>query len=308
MFASRFRDWLLFTATGCILYSIGLVSPMLTLPVTLIFSFPTAFLAFEYGAAWAMSSALFSSLAMGLAISLDFGLMYFLTFGFPGAVIGILAKSGPKGGDLLMAAGAAEFLGKLAGVLIFHLFHGINLLSPSTAEVEKSIMAYGGTALKNGEAAHLVIERVVLLAPYGVILFSAIEALFCLMLLSYIHRKRTGEAVYSPPPFKDWRFPKSILLALVVGFICGQISSGDNGSYLMRQIGANLTELSRTIFILQGLSCAYFLMERKGVSKPVRITAMLLTPFMPLLGEMSAILGVADMGFNLRERIEGGSR
>jgi hypothetical protein len=44
-------------------------------------------------------------------------------------------------------------------------------------------------------------------------------------------------------------------------------------------------------------------MERRGVSRYVRIAAIICTPFIPPLGDIFAIVGVTDMGFNVRERI-----
>jgi uncharacterized protein YybS (DUF2232 family) len=244
------------------------------------------------------------AMSMTFALSGVFGLLYFCTFGLAGAMMGLLAKRGEKGGNLLVAAGTVEFMGKLAGVLIFHWFYGVNLLAPGADAIEKTIMSFGNSPLDR-ETARLVIDRVILLIPYGVIFFSVLEALLCLMLLSYFHRKRTGEAVYSLPHFRDWRFPRSMLVALVAGFICGQISSGREGFYLLKQMGANLSELSRTVFILQGLSCAYFFMELRGIPMAFRAMAIILTPVAPFLGDLLAIVGVVDMGFDFRKRQRG---
>jgi uncharacterized protein YybS (DUF2232 family) len=304
MSVSRLRDWLFFTITGCVLYAAGLASPLLALPATLVFSLPTAILAYEHGAACALSSAFFSSASMAFALSGAFGLLYFCTFGLAGAIMGLIAKSGERGGNLLVAAGTVEFMGKLAGVLIFHYFYGVNLMAPGADAIEKTIMSFGNSPL-DPVAARQVIDRVILLIPYGVIFFSVLEALFCLMLLSHFHRKRTGEAVYSLPHFRDWRFPRSILVALAAGFICGQISSEREGFYLLKQMGANLNELSRTVFILQGLSCAYFFMERKGIPMAFRAIAIIITPIAPFFGDLFAIAGVVDMGFDFRKKQRG---
>ena len=301
MSASRFQDWLLFTISSCVLYLAGVFSPVLTAPATLIFSLPTAYLVFEYGVAFALSSAVFSFIVIAFAISGVLGLLYFISFGMTGAVIGLMAKAKQDGGNLLVASATAEFLGKLGGVLLLHLFYGVNFLSPDAAEVKKSLMVYG-TAHLTAEKANMIIDRIVLLVPYAIILFSVLEALFCLVLLSYIHKKRTGEIIYCLPPFKAWKFPRSILFALLVGFICEQISSGAKGNaYFLKQMGANLSELSRTIFILQGLSCAYFFMEGRGIPKPMRIITVIMTPLVSFLGDIFAIIGVADIGFNFRE-------
>jgi len=305
--STRFQNWLLFTIGTCALYLAGIFFPALVAPVTLIFSLPTAFLAFEYGSVFAMSSAVFSSLVIGVALSGSAGLLYFLSFGMPGTLMGLIAKNKPGNGNLLVASATVEFFGKLGGILLFHLFYGVNLLSPpsGTEEFKKSLMVFGASYL-TADTVNMIIDRVILLIPYMLILFSVLEALFCLVLLSYIHKRRTGEAVFSLPPFKSWKFPRSVLLALVVGFICEQISSVVSGNaYLLKQMGANLSELSRTIFVLQGLSCAYFFMEHRGIPKPMRIITVVMTPLISFLGDIFAIVGVADIGFNFRDRKKG---
>jgi uncharacterized protein YybS (DUF2232 family) len=73
----------------------------------------------------------------------------------------------------------------------------------------------------------------------------------------------------------------------------------------MRQAGANLNVISRTLFVVQGLSCAYYFMEIKGIPKFFRVIAIIFTPVFSLLADMFAIIGVADMGFNFRRRKRG---
>ena len=280
----------------------GIFSPILAAPVTLIFSLPAAYLAFKYGAVIALSSALFSSLVIEFTLSGVWGLLYFTSFGVTGTVIGLMAKSKLESGNLLIVSTTVEFFGKLGGVLFIHLFYGVNFLSPDAAEIRRSVMTYGASHL-TVETVNMIIDRVILLVPYAIILFSVLEALFCLVLLSYINKKRTGEAVFSLPHFRSWRFPKSILLTLVVGFICEQTSSAVSGNtYLLKQIGANLSELSRTIFVLQGLSCAYYFMERRAIPKPMRIITLVMAPFVSFLGDIFAVAGILDLGFNLRDR------
>lgn len=228
-------------------------------------------------------------------------------FGLSGIVTGRLARAGFRGGDLLVVSWGAEFLGMLAGIVAIHALFGENLLAPDPSALKNILAPRGGTAISPDVAG--AIDRVILLMPYAFIFFSALEALACLTGLSAIHRRRTGEAIYAPPRFKDWRFPRSVLLALVAGLVCEWAASAGD-SYLMLQVGANLVELSRAMFLLQGLSCVWFFIELKGPSKPMRIAAAIMTPVAAsLFGYMFAILGVADMGLNLREnKIKGGSR
>ena len=311
--ASRFKDWLLFTIGSCVLYLAGIFFPVPAAPVTLIFSLPTAYLAFRHGILFAVTSAIFSYFIIGFAFFAELSLLYLVSFGISGAVIGLMVKSKLEGGSLLVASATAECFGKLGGILLIYLFFGLNFLSLDAAEIKNFIIAFGSPQI-TAQTADIIIDRVILLVPYAIILFSVVEAFVCLLLISRIHRKRTGEVVFRLPPFNSWRFPKNILFALAVGFLCELISSSaGRNAYLMRQMGVNLSELSKTIFVLQGLSCAYFFMERRRIPKPMRIITVVMTPVIPFLGNIFAILGVADIGFDFRERKnntnkEGGTR
>jgi uncharacterized protein YybS (DUF2232 family) len=280
----------------------GFALPILTLPAMFVYSLPTVFLAFGGGFFCSLSSALFSSISIGLMVSGVYGLTCFFMFGLPGVLMGYMAGKGGKSGGLLVASASVEFAGKLAGVLTLYVFFGLNLLTPGAEEIERYLNLFGAPSADPAITREIV-NRVVLLIPYSMIFFSTMEAAICLLFASAIQKKRTGEVFFILPPFSEWTFPKNVLFPLVVGFICAQITKSRENLYLMRLMGVNLSELSRTILIVQGLSCACFFMERRGVPRLFRIAAIICTPFIPPLGDILAIVGVTDMGFNVRERI-----
>jgi uncharacterized protein YybS (DUF2232 family) len=281
----------------------GFASPVLTLPAMFVYSLPTAFLAFSRGFFCSMAAALFVSISIGATVSGVYGLMCLFMFGLPGVLMGCMAAKGGRGGGLLVASASVEFAGKLAGVLILYVFFGLNLLAPGTEEIERYLSYFGARAAANPAVAREIANRVVLMIPYSMIFFSTAEAMTCLLLASAIQKKRTGEAFFLLPPFGEWAFPRNVMFPLVVGFICARIAKNREDLYLLKLMGANLSELARTILIVQGLSCVWFLMERRGAPKPFRIAVIICAPFVSLLGDILAIVGVTDMGFNVRERI-----
>jgi uncharacterized protein YybS (DUF2232 family) len=301
MSSAFFRDWLICTAASFLLFAAGIFLPVFSVPAMLVFSLPSALLAVGYGVAAASSSVCMVALLLSFAAPAFYGLMYFFMFGLPGTCIGLLARSQPACGDLLMISSVMEFMGKLAGMLVFSLATGMNALSPDASEIEKIVLSLGLQPAE-GQTLRAVIDQIILLVPYSMMFFSVLETMLCLILLSYIHKKRTETTIFTLPPFGDWRFPRSILIALVTGFICLRISDGRENLYLVRQIGANLSELSRTLFIVQGLCCGYFFMARRGIPKLFRIMTAAMLFFVPFLSDIFAIVGVTDMGFDLRER------
>jgi uncharacterized protein YybS (DUF2232 family) len=302
MSSVSFRDWLICTASSFLLFITGMLLPVFSLPAMLVFSLPSALLALEYGAAAALSSACLAALLLSVVTPAFYGLMYFFMFGLSGICMGLFARTRPACGDLLMVSSVMEFMGKLAGMLIFFIVTGVNALSPDTSYIEKIVLSLGLQSMER-PTVHAVIDRVILLIPYSMMFFSVLEVMLCLILLSYIHKKRTETEIFALPPFGDWRFPRSVLIALVTGFVCIRISDGRENLYAVRQIGANLSELSRTLFIVQGMCCGYFFMARRGIPKLFGIMAAVMIPFVPFLRDIVAIVGVADMGFDLRKRV-----
>jgi uncharacterized protein YybS (DUF2232 family) len=315
--ATVFKDWLICTTAGFVLFFLGLMFPVLTLPIVLVFSLPVAFLAFERGVACAVLSAVATAFTLGAVVSWDealtCSLMYLVMYGLPGVLAGRVVRRLSTAGDILIASSAVIFAGKLAAMAVYFYAAGVNLLSPDLSQLEAAMLSSLGerglATLSGGDAARVsqnfreTSEYIVLLIPYSVMLFSTLEASVSMALLSHLHRRRSGEAFFRFPPFRDWKFSRSVLLALVVGFICGEMAGERADLYFVRQIGANLIAISRTLFVLQGLCCMYYFIATRGFSKLVRLAVMLVfIPLVPFLGDIFAVVGVADMGFDFRKR------
>jgi uncharacterized protein YybS (DUF2232 family) len=247
-----------------------------------------------------------------------FSLIYFVMFGLSGAIMGALARKIRVTADLVPAAVAVSLAGKIIAAFIVFAASGVNLMAPDSSEVERAILPLlesGAMALSGVDIERMrseissVVSYIILLIPFNMILFSSADALVSLYIASYAHRGRCGEGFFSLPPFRTWSFPKNILLALLAGFLCG-LAPEDGNYYVLRQVGLNLNALTRTLFILQGLSMVYFFMERKGFSKspfskfPIAVM-IILTPLIPVLGDIYAVFGLLDIILNFRKRARG---
>jgi uncharacterized protein YybS (DUF2232 family) len=188
---------------------------------------------------------------------------------------------------------------------------GFNLLSPDTADIERTLLALfespvaalsgtGASALREDIAGR--VRYVKLLIPFNMILFVTLEVFLSYALSSKIYTARGGEAFFKLPPFGKWSFPRNILAALMVGLVCGYASQRDPDAYFLAQVSANLGTLTWTLFAIQGLSVAYCFMEARGFPKAVRVAIILLTPITQYLGSLFSIVGIIDMGFDLRKR------
>ena len=311
---SSLRDWIFCTAIGFGSFVLGVTMPVLTLPLMLVYPFPALFLAYSAGARSAVTSIACSSLLLSLLLPPILSIVYLVMFGLSGLLIGTLARKIDSAGDLLLLAILISLSCKLIVTLAAFRITGYNLLTPDAAQMESAVLAFFDSRLamlSGGERSLLkenvsqTVQYLIMLIPYTIILFSASEVLASCSLASFLSGRRGGKKFFRLPPLGKWSFPRNILLALVVGFICEMLASKDPQLVLVGQLGVNLSAIARTLFIIQGLAVAYCFMERRGFPKVARVAMIIATPIITVLGDILSIVGIVDIGFNLRERFKG---
>lgn len=102
-------------------------------------------------------------------------------------------------------------------------------------------------------------------------------------------------------PFRNWKFPTSIiwyyLIAVVLMFL-----NIPEGSFLYIAL-LNLVFILRTLLLIQGFSFIFYFSYVKKFSKAIPILAVVVSFFIPILLYPVQILGIVDLGFNLRDKI-----
>ena len=58
--------------------------------------------------------------------------------------------------------------------------------------------------------------------------------------------------------------------------------------------------------LFRSLSVGCFFMEGRGFPKAVKIAVIVITPFVSAVSDLFSILGVLDIGFDLRKRMRRG--
>jgi uncharacterized protein YybS (DUF2232 family) len=237
-------------------------------------------------------------------------IIYFITFGFSGVLLGRISKKS-EGTDMLLGGIFCSLCCKLTAAYFLYKTTGLSLLSPDPAGIEQTLHSLlesriapisGGNApeLKNDIANN--VRNVIMLIPFSLILFTSLEVFFSYSLSSKIHRARSGDVFFKLPPFAKWSFPKNVVVALAVGLACEFAAKSRPDAYLLAQVSANLGMVTWTLFAIQGLAVAYYFMELQGFPKIIRVAIIALTPLVQLLGSVFSILGIIDIGFDLRKR------
>ncbi|TGB01241.1 YybS family protein [Halobacillus salinus] len=140
------------------------------------------------------------------------------------------------------------------------------------------------------------------LIPSGLVTVGIMVA-FIAQWLSYKVINRLERKQFRFPAFQDLKWPTSILwyyfIALIMNYF---VSAGDGVLYLAV---INLFVLTGFLLVLQGFSFVFFYANKKKWPKVIPILIVVFSLLLPqLLLYLVRILGIIDLGFSLRERIE----
>jgi uncharacterized protein YybS (DUF2232 family) len=112
-----------------------------------------------------------------------------------------------------------------------------------------------------------MVETVSLLMPSMIIFFSAIDTLATYGAASYIMRKTGWGELPALPGFGTWRFPRNLFWALVAAVIMDLAGKAFPDERVYAVISANLMEVLRAIFMVEGLSLCWYCMTSRGIPK-----------------------------------------
>lgn len=229
-------------------------------------------------------------------------------------MIGMCAKKAPRFSDMMLLSILISIISKLCAVFMVYSFSGVNILIPNAAQVEHILSSLGdlGIPSSGGSDAQAIndiipsmIDHLSILVPSTLILFSAVEALASIALASKIRTRRGASPITQIPHFHDWSFPKNILLVLLAGYVLGIIAETNNNDIILAQAGTNLSVIARILFIIQGLATACFFLERRNFPKTLRIAIIVAVLIIPFLGDVFSIVGILDLGLDLRKKYGG---
>ncbi|KON85946.1 membrane protein [Sporosarcina globispora] len=258
-----------------------------------------------------MSAIVF--LTGGVLLSLIIGsfmaLPLVLTFGLTGTVIGIFIREN-KGRASSFIAGTLVFLTALlilyaAAVVLFD----VNIIQEGIKMMKKSIQASEGmlegfgqnvdkTVIDQFTAGLKMIET---LTP-SLFVMTSVICVFIIQLVSFPIAKRFGIQVENWKPFREMSLPKSILWYYLIAILASFLFNPSEGSYWFLAL-VNIAFMLQIFMVIQGLSLIFFFSHLKGWPKAVPVIAAVFTFLIPFLLYIVRILGIIDLGFDLRQRL-----
>jgi len=103
-------------------------------------------------------------------------------------------------------------------------------------------------------------------------------------------------------PLREWRFPRSLIwYYLVVMTIL--LFSGSEPTHALMTVCLNVYEILEIAMAVQGIAFIFFYCHMKGIGKAVPIVVTVIGVLFPFTLYLIRILGIIDLGFDLRSRM-----
>lgn len=300
---------------GAILLAIFAVMLLITLYIPVLSIIIIFFLALPFmlfGAKYDRKStivfilaAVLLSMILGSFLAMPLALLY----GTTGAVMGALIREG-KSRLAVTAAGAAAFLANtVADYAISVAFFNFNIIQKLFEILRQSFDDSLKLVKEMGQVPdekmikqfETMIDLLETLVP-SMFVLSAFFGVFMIQLVSMPLLKRFGIRIPRWRPFRELALPKSILWYYLFTMLAAMAMSPEEGTYWFWAL-ANLSFILQMLMVFQGLSLIFYITHVKGYPKAVPIIVTVLLFLLPFVLYIVRILGIIDLGFELRKRL-----
>lgn len=300
---------------GAILLAIFAVMLLITLYIPVLSIVMNFFLALPFmlfGAKHDLKSTTVFTIAavlLSMIIGSFLAIPLALAYGTTGAVMGYLIRQKKRRLAVFMA-GSIVFLINLVAqyalsIVLFKINFIEELMDTFRLSVDQSIkmleqfgQAPDEKMIKQFES---MVDLMETLVP-SMFVMASFLLIFVVQLASFPFLKRFGITVPNWGPFRELTLPKSILWYYLLTMLAAMIMRPEEGTYWFWVI-ANLSFILQMLMVLQGVSFVFYITHVKGYPKAVPIVVIVLVFLLPFVLYIVRILGIIDLGFDLRKRL-----
>jgi len=252
-------------------------------------------------------ASLLLSLLLGSLIGLSIAVPYAVT----GGVIGYLIQK-KKSRWSIFITGSLTFL---AAILFIYgasiVFFKMNIITEMIEMMQKS-SKMSAEFLKNfGDQEKL--ERVTKQYEQGLnfiknliptlFVVTSFATVFIIQSISFPLIRRFGIEVEKWKGFKNLSLPKSTIHYFLIILLVGMVFKPEEGTFGYLAI-INLNWILIILIVIQGYLFLFFYLEQKGFSNTISIIIAIISLLIPIFLYMIGILGIIDLGFDLRKKIK----
>jgi uncharacterized protein YybS (DUF2232 family) len=249
-----------------------------------------------------------ASLLLSFIVGTVMSLPLTLAYGTTGVMIGYLIQK-QKNMGILFLAGSLVFLVNLILIYVSSIvLFKVDMITEMIDMMRESLNV-SADLLKNfgnPEDSKKVLEQfnngldlIKTLVP-TLFVFSSFLIVFIMQLVSFPIIKRFGVKVEKWKSFKEITFPKSILYYFLLTLLASMFLNPEEGTFWYMAI-INMTYILQFIMVLQGFTFIFYFFDQKGISKAISITIAIVSFIVPIFLYIIGILGIIDLGFDLRK-------
>lgn len=239
------------------------------------------------------------------------GLSLMLVYGSTGTVIGYLLQKNKSRVAILISSSLTFMVAVVIMYVVSVIFFKFNLIHELIDAFKQSASMSQGMLKSLGQEEQMkklaqqnanMIKMIETLAP-SILIMTSILSVYFIQLICFPIAKRFGLNVQQWGDFKDLSLPKSLLWYYLLALAANILFHPQEGTYLYTAL-MNLVYILELFMVLQGLSFLFYIFHQKSVSKGIRVIITIVAIVIPIFLYIIRILGIIDLGFDLRKRVE----
>lgn len=252
---------------------------------------------------------LIASLLLSLIAGSLLALPLTLAYGLTGIIIGDFIRN-KKSKQAAFIAGSITFLINLViQYMISIVFFNMDIIKESIQLLRESIDQFikimTNLAQEPNEKIiqqfYAGIDLIEILTP-TIFVLTAFSIVFIIQSVSYPILKRFGIGVVDGEHFRNFKLPKSMVYYFLIALLANLIFRPESGGYVHLAL-SNIVFILLLLIVVQGLSFIWYISYQKKLSKAIPIIVTIATFLMPLILYIVWILGIMDLGFDLRKKL-----
>jgi uncharacterized protein YybS (DUF2232 family) len=229
-----------------------------------------------------------------------------MIFAISGIVIGTLIRKKKPAFAVLLGGSLSYITMLLMYYVLSILIFDFNIIE-STKDMMLMSLKTAEDMLGQSDDTYLnmmysAIELIEYVIPSALI-FTGILAAFLTQVFATPIVKRFYNEVPQWKPFREWNFPKSFIWYYVIILIITLTVQLEVGT-LVYIIVVNLQIMLEFIMLIQGFTFIYFLFHIKKWNKGLLYGLTIITILMFPLLSITRILGIIDLGFDLKSKLK----
>ncbi|WP_397536679.1 YybS family protein [Rummeliibacillus pycnus] len=305
----RITHGAMMVALFTILLAISTYVPVVSIVTICFISLPIAW----YSAKYSRSSSVFVvivSIIISILIGGFLSLPIAILFAIIGFVIGDVIRTKKSKIFLFMSTAFTVLISITVGYIISVKFFNMDVLKQAITSTRESyqksneiVKSITGQAPFSTEQLNTMFNTMQMVMPTVVTLLVFIMT-FIVISVNLPLLRRFGLEVPKFAPFRDLRLPRATLWYYLAILTMTLFIKPEAGTFIYIVI-LNLSFILSVLFMLQGISLIHFYVYQQGWPKWVLIVGTFLA--LPLI-KFVTLLGIADLGFNIRGLISGMTR